>query len=96
MLLFLRQICVKDLKLLCRIYECNSRCKCDMRCHNRVVQHGLTERLQVFKTERRYLTYTDSTISCFTHFSSKQILVSAWLACLRAELFSVTADVFCI
>ncbi|XP_077994206.1 histone-lysine N-methyltransferase SETDB1-like [Glandiceps talaboti] len=35
------------------IYECNSRCKCNHTCHNRVAQHGLTHRLQVFKTEKR-------------------------------------------
>lgn len=35
------------------IYECNSRCKCDSRCANRVVQNGLTLRLQVFRTEKR-------------------------------------------
>ena len=34
------------------IYECNSRCKCDSRCGNRVVQNGLSLRLQVFKTEK--------------------------------------------
>ncbi|KAL4224511.1 hypothetical protein ACF0H5_015212 [Mactra antiquata] len=39
--------------LLSGVYECNSRCKCDKRCRNRVVQNGLTNRLQVFKTERR-------------------------------------------
>ncbi|RUS84016.1 hypothetical protein EGW08_008238, partial [Elysia chlorotica] len=32
------------------IVECNSRCKCDKRCSNRVAQHGLSMRLQVFKT----------------------------------------------
>jgi len=35
------------------IYECNSKCKCDHRCGNRVAQNGLRLRLQVFKTERR-------------------------------------------
>jgi hypothetical protein len=39
---------------ICRIYECNSRCKCDSRCHNRVVQNGLSLKLQVFKTEKRF------------------------------------------
>ncbi|XP_053384935.1 histone-lysine N-methyltransferase SETDB1-like isoform X2 [Mercenaria mercenaria] len=39
--------------LLSGVYECNSRCKCDKRCRNRVVQNGLSNRLQVFKTEKR-------------------------------------------
>ncbi|XP_077285961.1 SET domain bifurcated histone lysine methyltransferase eggless [Arctopsyche grandis] len=32
------------------IYECNSRCKCAATCLNRVVQHPLQLKLQVFKT----------------------------------------------
>ena len=32
------------------IFECNSNCKCDHRCGNRVVQNGLSVRLQLFKT----------------------------------------------
>ncbi|KAK2168665.1 hypothetical protein LSH36_15g13047 [Paralvinella palmiformis] len=39
--------------MLSGIYECNSRCKCDHRCLNRVAQNGLQLRLQVFKTEKR-------------------------------------------
>ncbi|XP_012264079.2 histone-lysine N-methyltransferase SETDB1 [Athalia rosae] len=36
------------------IYECNSRCKCSVKtCLNRVVQHPLTLKLQVFKTGPR-------------------------------------------
>lgn len=36
------------------IYECNSRCKCSMKtCLNRVVQHPLALKLQVFKTAPR-------------------------------------------
>ncbi|XP_015115678.1 histone-lysine N-methyltransferase eggless [Diachasma alloeum] len=36
------------------IYECNSKCKCSVKtCLNRVVQHPLTLKLQVFKTQRR-------------------------------------------
>lgn len=35
------------------IYECNSRCKCKKTCLNRLVQHGLQHKLQVFKTENR-------------------------------------------
>ncbi|KAM4701707.1 histone-lysine N-methyltransferase SETDB2 isoform 2-T4 [Discoglossus pictus] len=35
------------------LYECNLSCKCDRRmCQNRVVQHGLQNRLQVFKTKK--------------------------------------------
>ncbi|ALC41906.1 egg, partial [Drosophila busckii] len=35
------------------IYECNSRCKCKQNCLNRVVQHSLEMKLQVFKTSNR-------------------------------------------
>nr|CAH8853490.1 unnamed protein product [Trichobilharzia regenti] len=35
------------------VYECNSGCRCDRRCSNRVVQQGLWVRLQVFKTSRK-------------------------------------------
>ncbi|XP_074840346.1 histone-lysine N-methyltransferase SETDB2 [Carettochelys insculpta] len=36
------------------IYECNLSCKCDrIRCQNRVAQHGIQVRLQVFNTERK-------------------------------------------
>lgn len=35
------------------IYECNSRCKCSSHCVNRVVQHPLELKLQVFKTNNR-------------------------------------------
>ncbi|XP_042206255.1 histone-lysine N-methyltransferase eggless-like isoform X2 [Homarus americanus] len=35
------------------IYECNSRCKCSSHCLNRVVQHPLRLKLQLFKTARR-------------------------------------------
>lgn len=35
------------------IYECNARCKCASTCLNRVAQHPLQLRLQVFKTENR-------------------------------------------
>ncbi|XP_062706947.1 histone-lysine N-methyltransferase eggless [Aedes albopictus] len=35
------------------IYECNSRCKCKSNCLNRVVQHPLMTKLQVFKTSNR-------------------------------------------
>uniref|UniRef100_A0A665UZR8 [histone H3]-lysine(4) N-trimethyltransferase n=1 Tax=Echeneis naucrates TaxID=173247 RepID=A0A665UZR8_ECHNA len=37
-----------------RIYECNKRCKCCSRmCTNRLVQHGLQVRLQLFKTQNK-------------------------------------------
>lgn len=35
------------------IYECNKNCKCSKTCLNRVVQHPLRIKLQVFKTEKR-------------------------------------------
>ncbi|XP_050678224.1 histone-lysine N-methyltransferase eggless isoform X2 [Leptidea sinapis] len=35
------------------IYECNSRCKCKSTCMNRVAQHPLQLKLQVFKTMNR-------------------------------------------
>ncbi|KAL7647262.1 UNVERIFIED_CONTAM: hypothetical protein RMT77_002520 [Armadillidium vulgare] len=35
------------------IYECNSRCSCKNTCLNRVVQHPIKQKLQLFKTARR-------------------------------------------
>uniref|UniRef100_G3STG1 Histone-lysine N-methyltransferase SETDB1 n=1 Tax=Loxodonta africana TaxID=9785 RepID=G3STG1_LOXAF len=36
------------------VYECNKRCKCDANmCTNRLVQHGLQVRLQLFKTQNK-------------------------------------------
>lgn len=35
------------------IFECNSNCKCDCRCSNRVVQNGISVRLQLFKTTNK-------------------------------------------
>ncbi|NXB43526.1 SETB2 methyltransferase, partial [Leucopsar rothschildi] len=36
------------------IYECNVLCRCDkLMCQNRVVQHGIQVRLQVFNTEKK-------------------------------------------
>lgn len=35
------------------IFECNSNCKCDYRCGNRVVQNGISVRLQLFKTHKK-------------------------------------------
>ncbi|KAM4795004.1 histone-lysine N-methyltransferase SETDB2-like [Rhinophrynus dorsalis] len=36
------------------LYECNVSCTCDRKlCQNRVVQHGIQVRLQVFKTKRK-------------------------------------------
>jgi hypothetical protein len=32
------------------IFECNSKCKCNHRCSNKVVQNGIQVRLQLFKT----------------------------------------------
>lgn len=33
------------------IYECNSQCKCNEKCLNRVVQHPIQEKLQLFRTK---------------------------------------------
>ncbi|XP_045118672.1 histone-lysine N-methyltransferase eggless-like isoform X3 [Portunus trituberculatus] len=35
------------------IYECNTKCKCSNHCLNKVVQHPLRLKLQLFKTARR-------------------------------------------
>jgi histone-lysine N-methyltransferase SETDB1 len=35
------------------IFECNSKCKCNHRCSNRVVQNGISLRLQLFKTANK-------------------------------------------
>ncbi|KAF5902340.1 histone-lysine N-methyltransferase SETDB1-B isoform X1, partial [Clarias magur] len=36
------------------IYECNKRCRCNPQmCNNRLVQHGLQVRLQLFKTQNK-------------------------------------------
>ncbi len=35
------------------IFECNSNCKCDYRCSNRVAQNGISARLQLFKTSNK-------------------------------------------
>ena len=35
------------------IYECNKRCNCESNCKNRVVQHGRSVPLQIFKTTNR-------------------------------------------
>ncbi|XP_018088922.1 histone-lysine N-methyltransferase SETDB1-like isoform X2 [Xenopus laevis] len=36
------------------VYECNKRCKCSANmCNNRLVQHGLQVRLQLFKTQNK-------------------------------------------
>ena len=33
------------------IFECNDMCGCNVsKCHNRVLQHGITARMQVFRT----------------------------------------------
>lgn len=37
-----------------RIYECNKQCRCNPQmCTNRLVQHGLQVRLQLFKTQNK-------------------------------------------
>lgn len=36
------------------IFECNDTCSCNaITCRNRVVQKGLTQRFQIFKTEQK-------------------------------------------
>lgn len=35
------------------VYECNSSCKCDATCHNRVLQKGVQVKLEIFKTEKK-------------------------------------------
>ncbi|XP_077233209.1 histone-lysine N-methyltransferase SUVR5 isoform X2 [Tasmannia lanceolata] len=35
------------------VYECNSMCKCDKTCRNRVLQNGVQVKLEVFKTENK-------------------------------------------
>ncbi|PYH95926.1 SET domain-containing protein [Aspergillus ellipticus CBS 707.79] len=41
------------LKRKAMIYECSSRCECDERCWNRVVQNGRKVRLEIFNTGNR-------------------------------------------
>lgn len=40
-------------RVLTGIFECNSTCKCNMTCLNRVVQHPLSQSLQLFMTEKK-------------------------------------------
>ena len=35
------------------IFECNSKCSCNNRCPNRVVQMGMRVRLQIFRTKEK-------------------------------------------
>ncbi|KAL2612937.1 hypothetical protein R1flu_024629 [Riccia fluitans] len=35
------------------VYECNSSCQCHQTCHNRVLQKGVTVKLEVFKTQHK-------------------------------------------
>lgn len=40
--------------IIASIYECNLFCKCNQQmCQNRVIQHGLQVRLQVFKSAKK-------------------------------------------
>lgn len=49
-----KPLSVLSLSLSLRIYECNKRCKCcSQMCTNRLVQHGLQVRLQLFKTQNK-------------------------------------------
>lgn len=47
-----KYLCVNN-KSKSLIFECNQKCKCDKKCLNRLVQHGLKHQLQVFKTSDR-------------------------------------------
>ena len=40
---------------LYRVYECNSNCQCGRTCANRLVQLGLQLRLQVFRTQNKFV-----------------------------------------
>ncbi|CAI6355120.1 unnamed protein product [Macrosiphum euphorbiae] len=40
-------------RVLTGIYECNKTCKCSSSCLNRVVQNPLTQKLQLFMTEKK-------------------------------------------
>lgn len=40
-------------RVLTGIYECNKTCKCNSSCLNRVVQHPLSQKLQLFLTEKK-------------------------------------------
>lgn len=40
-------------RVLTGIYECNKTCKCSSSCLNRVVQHPLSQKLQLFLTEKK-------------------------------------------
>lgn len=50
-------VCISSLPLtplFPRVYECNKLCKCNRNmCTNRLVQHGLQVRLQLFKTQNK-------------------------------------------
>ncbi|CAL9044168.1 histone-lysine N-methyltransferase SUVR5 isoform X1 [Musa acuminata AAA Group] len=35
------------------VYECNSMCKCDATCPNRVLQKGIQVKLEIFRTEKK-------------------------------------------
>jgi hypothetical protein len=46
---FVTLLCFADPPML---FECNQACSCNrITCHNRVVQHGLTARFQLFRTK---------------------------------------------
>lgn len=51
------------------IYECNSSCKCNSNCLNRVVQHPLNLKLQVFKTVNRGWGNSFFIIFCIVNIS---------------------------
>ena len=46
------------------VYECNMKCKCWSNCHQRVVQHGITAGLQLYKTvDKGWAVRTQSLIT---------------------------------
>ncbi|CAG9577151.1 unnamed protein product [Danaus chrysippus] len=62
------------------IYECNSRCKCKDTCLNRVAQHPLQLKLQVFKTLKRgwgIRTLNDIPKGCFICIYAGNLLTDA-------------------
>ena len=59
------------------IYECNSKCQCDIRCTNRCVQFGLNTLLQIFNTSDKgwgVRTLYDLPAGTFLSFYAGEIL----------------------
>jgi len=60
------------------VYECNSLCKCDATCHNRVLQKGIQVKLEIFKTEKKVITF-----HILFNSQSAKSSVSANMLCLQ-------------